>query len=230
MLLPDCTDLFIKTLSFWERLSEPEKRLLCDNTMPVRYAKGTVVHGGGEDCIGVILLKSGQLRTYILSEDGRDVTLYRLFKGDVCVLSASCVLDAITFDVFIDAEEDTEILLINSAIFHQLADQNIYVKCFGYQLATTRFSDVMWAMQQVLFMSADQRLAIFLIDELSKNGGDEIKLTHEQIARYMGSAREVVSRMLKYFAQEGVVTLSRGGLKVVDKAKLRQLAQRTKMA
>ena len=211
MLQQDCTDLFIKNLSFWEQLSNDEKHLLCDNTMPVKYAKGTGVHGGGDDCVGIMLIKSGQLRTYILSEDGRDITLYRLFKGDVCILSASCVLDAITFDVFIDAEEDTEVLLINSAVFHQLA--------------TTRFSDVMWAMQQVLFMSVDKRLAIFLIDELAKGNSDEIKLTHEQIARYMGSAREVVSRMLKYFAQEGVVALSRGGLKIIDKAKLRRLAQ-----
>lgn len=225
MLQQDCSDLFIKNLSFWEQLSDEEKHLLCDHTMPVKYAKGTSVHGGGDDCVGILLVKSGQLRTYIMSEDGRDVTLYRLFESDVCILSASCVLEAITFDVFIDAEEDTEVLLINSVIFHQLADQNIYVKCFGYQLATTRFSDVMWAMQQVLFMSADKRLAIFLIDELAKSGGDEIKLTHEQIARYMGSAREVVSRMLKYFAQEGIVALSRGGLKVIDKARLRHLAQ-----
>lgn len=222
---PDCTDLFITNLSFWERLSEDEKYFLCSNAMPVKYAKGENVHGGGEDCVGVLLIKSGQLRVYMLSEDGRDITLYRLFKGDVCILSASCVLEAITFDVFIDAEEDAEVLLIGSAIFHQLADRNIYVKCFGYQLATIRFSDVMWAMQQVLFMSADKRLAIFLIDELSKNGGDEIRLTHEQIARYMGSAREVVSRMLKYFAQEGIVTLSRGGLRVIDKEKLRRLTE-----
>ncbi|MDF3005211.1 MAG: putative transcriptional regulator [Oscillospiraceae bacterium] len=225
MLQQDCSDLFIKNLSFWEQLSDEEKHLLCDHTMPVKYAKGASVHGGGDDCIGILLVKSGQLRTYIMSEDGRDVTLYRLFESDVCILSASCVLEAITFDVFIDAEEDTDVLLINSVIFHQLADQNIYVKCFGYQLATTRFSDVMWAMQQVLFMSADKRLAIFLTDELAKSGGDEIKLTHEQIARYMGSAREVVSRMLKYFAQEGIVALSRGGLKVIDKARLRRLAQ-----
>lgn len=222
---PDCTDLFITNLSFWEQLSDDEKYFLCSNAMPVKYPKGTTIHGGGEDCVGVLLIKSGQLRIYMLSEDGRDITLYRLFEGDVCILSASCVLEAITFDVFIDAEADTEVLLINSAVFRQLAERNIYVKCFGYQLSATRFSDVMWAMQQVLFMSADKRLAIFLIDELSKNGGDEIRLTHEQIARYMGSAREVVSRMLKYFAQEGIVTLSRGGLKIIDKAKLRSLAQ-----
>ena len=159
----------------------------------------------------------------MLSEEGRDVTLYRLFSGDICILSASCVLDAITFDVFIDAEEDTDVLLISSAAFHQIAEENIYVKCFGYELATTRFSDVMWAMQQILFMGVDKRLAIFLWDETAKTGSNSIKMTHEQIARYMGSAREVVSRMLKYFAGEGIVALSRGEIRVMDKEQLSKL-------
>lgn len=225
MQLQECSKLFEKSFPFWKHLTENEKMLLCENTSTATYKKGSNVHNGSDDCIGILLVKSGQLRTYLLSEDGRDITLYRLFKGDVCILSASCIIESITFDVFIDAEEDTDVLLVNSALFHQLADDNIYVKNFGYQLATTRFSDVMWAMQQILFMSADRRLAIFLLDELAKNGSDELKLTHEQIAKYMGSAREVVSRMLKYFSEEGIVKLSRGCLKIIDKNKLRKLAQ-----
>lgn len=90
-------------------------------------------------------------------------------------------------------------------------------------MATTRFSDVMWAMQQILFMGVDKRLAIFLWDETAKTGSNSIKMTHEQIARYMGSAREVVSRMLKYFAGEGIVALSRGEIRVMDKEKLSKL-------
>ena len=79
-------------------------------------------------------------------------------------------------------------------------------------------------MQQILFMSLDKRLAIFLLDEASKLGSDTIKLTHEQIAKYMGSAREVVSRMLKYFVSEGMISSSRsGGIKLLDKARLRKL-------
>lgn len=213
----------LKQCAFWEHLDEKQKRQLCDNTVSAHYAKGAVVHSGNADCIGVLLVKQGQLRTYMLSEEGRDVTLYRLFSGDICILSASCVLDAITFDVFIDAEEDTDVLLISSAVFHQIAEENIYVKCFGYELATTRFSDVMWAMQQILFMGVDKRLAIFLWDEAAKTGSNSIKMTHEQIARYMGSAREVVSRMLKYFAGEGIVALSRGEIRIMDKEKLNKL-------
>ncbi|MGL6200339.1 MAG: Crp/Fnr family transcriptional regulator [Lachnospiraceae bacterium] len=219
----DCVDLLIKYFSFWEYLSDQEKEFLCANAIAAHYPKGTNVYNGTEDCIGIVLVKKGQLRNYMLSEDGRDVTLYRLFEGDICILSASCVLEAITFDVFIDAEEDTDALIINSAVFRQMADNNIYMKCFGYQLATARFSDVMWAMQQILFMGADKRLAIFLWDEIIKNKTNEIKMTHEQIARYMGSAREVVSRMLKYFAEEGIVELYRGGVRVIDKKKLQSL-------
>jgi len=220
--------LFERYFSFWPHLSEQEKRQFLESSGTAVYQKGMNVHGGSNDCVGVLLVKSGQLRAYMLSEDGKDITLYRLFQGDVCILSASCVLDAITFDIFIDAEENSELLLVNSSVYHRLADKNIYMKSFGYELATTRFSDVMWAMEQILFMSFDRRLAIFLLDELSKTTGGEIRMTHEQIAKYMGSAREVVSRMLKYFSGEGIVSLSRGGVTVLDRARLRQLAQETR--
>lgn len=219
--------VFSKRLSFWKHLSGSEKELLCGSTSVKIYPKGEVIHSGGSDCIGVLLIQSGQLRTYILSEDGRDITLFRQYADDVCILSASCVLQAITFDVFIEAEEDTKVLLISSAAFRSLTESCIYVKSFANELAADRFSEVMWAMQQILFMSFDRRLAIFLTDELAKTGGSEIFLTHEQIAKYMGSAREVVSRMLKYFSEEGLVKLSRGSVKVLDKAQLLRLASGT---
>ena len=159
------------------------------------------------------------------SEDGRDVTLYRLFGGEVCILSASCVMDSVNIDLYIDAEEDTEAYCISAGVFRRLMQQNVHVRCYAYQMTAERFSDSMWTMQQVLFMSADRRLAIFLTDELAKTGGDEVRMTHDQMAKYMGSAREVVSRMLKYFAQEGWVRLFRGGVQVLDRKKLQQLAR-----
>lgn len=223
MLTSECTELFARYFSFWEHLNDSEKELLCNNTTSKKYIKGSNLHSASEKCLGVILVKGGQLRTYMMSEEGRSITLFRLFPGDVCILSASCVLDEITFDVFVDAEEDSEVLMINSSAFHQLADKNIYVEAFGYKLATTRFSDVMWAMQQILFMGVDKRLAIFLLDEISQKGTADLKFTHEEAARYVGTAREVVTRMLKYFASEGIVELSRGEIRVIDKQKLRAL-------
>ena len=175
--------------------------------------------------MGILLLRSGQLRSYLLSEDGRDVTLYRLFGGEVCILSASCVMDAVNIDLYIDAEEDTEALCISAGIFRQLMQENDYERSYSYQMTAERFSDTMWTMQQILFMSADRRLAIFLTDELAKTGGADLRMTHDQMAKYMGSAREVVSRMLKYFAQEGWVRLYRGGVQVLDKQKLQALAR-----
>lgn len=225
MVSDESVRLLSKYFSAWDHLSKKEQAEFLANTSLVRYQKGENIHRGENDCVGVLLIKSGLLRSYMLSEEGKEITLYRLGPGDICILSASCVLKAITFDVHTDAEEDTELLLISSLYFDALVERNVYVECFAYKLATDRFSDVMWAMQQILFMSMDKRLAVFLWDELSKTDGDTIHLTHEQTAKYIGSAREVVTRMLKYFASEGIVELSRGGIKIIDKKKLRSLTE-----
>ena len=206
MLTPTDIDFLTHSLTFWDNLKPIEQQLILDYTMPLTYKQGTTIHGGNRDCIGVLLVKSGTLRTYLLSDEGKEVTLYRLSSGDICILSASCLLKNITFDVHIDAEVDTQILLIDSSIFARITSQNIYVENFSYKVAAEKFSDVIWAM-----------------DEATKNNSNTIYLTHEQIAKYMGSAREVVSRMLKYFANEGWVQLSRGSITLMNKKCLRAL-------
>ncbi len=214
---------YSETFPFWEALSDSDKKYICDSSAAVDYKKGAHIHDGSE-CSGVIMVQSGCLRLYIMSEEGKDITLYRLLPGDMCMLSASCVIEAITFDVFVDAEEDSRCFVISGPAFAALSDRNHEVKIFALETAVGRFSDVMWVMQQILFMSMDRRLAIFLSDESARLGSDTVELTHEQIARYMGSAREVVSRMLKYFASEGIVELSRKGVRITDRKKLRALA------
>ena len=212
-----------KHFPFWGALAPADRDALCSHSSMVRYAKGEIVHDSSE-CTGVILVKTGCLRLYLLSEEGKEITLYRLFAGDTCMLSASCVIQSITFDVFVDAEEDSECCVVSGGTFAEVSERVPAVKIFALETAVSRFSDVMWVMQQILFMSMDKRLAIFLLDEAAKNGSDTIKLTHEQIAKYMGSAREVVSRMLKYFASEGIVSSSRSeGIKILDKRRLRAL-------
>ena len=216
--------LFESAFPFWNSLSEWDQKTFVLSSYEVKYNRGTNIHDGGE-CTGVILVKSGCLRLYLLSDEGKEVTLYRLFPGEICILSASCVLDSITFDVLIDAEEDSECVVVGGCAYEGVWQKNNDVKIFTYETALSLFSDVMWVMQQILFMSMDKRLAIFLLDEVSKTGGDTVKLTHEQIAKYMDSAREVVSRMLKYFVSEGIITQSRSeGIKVVDKKRLKGLA------
>ena len=210
-------------LPFWDRLSSEEKLLLSQNAVSVLYDKHTAIHTADFECIGILLVKSGTLRVYMLSEDGKEITLYRISSGDVCILSAACVLQAITFDVCIDAVSDCDVIQISSAAFSKVMGENVYAEAFAYKLATERFSDVMWAMQQILFMSFDRRLATFLIDESAAQGSESVKMTHEEIASMMGSAREVVTRMLKYFSSEGWVELSRGMVKILDREKLMEI-------
>lgn len=207
----------------WEKMSVSEQEAFLANSQLMKYPKSTCIHSGDQTCAGLLIVHSGMLRTYLLSEEGKEITLYRLGPGDMCILSASCMLSNITFDVHIDAEEDTELWLTSAPYFAKLSESNIYVECFSYKLAADRFSDVMWAMQQMLFMKMDRRLAIFLWDEMAKSDSESINYTHEQVAKYMGSAREVVTRMLKHFVEEGIVQLSRGGIKIIDKTKLRAL-------
>ena len=224
MASSELAHIYSEIFPFWNTISEEDRRALCQNTQIVSYDKGRTIHRGGE-CSGVILVRSGSLRLYMMSEEGKDITLYRLQGGELCMLSASCLLgEAITFDVSVDAEEESICYVINGAVFAAIAERSPDMKIFALETVVSRFSDVMWVMQQILFMSMDKRLAIFLADESARTGTDTIALTHEQIARYMGSAREVVSRMLKYFANEGIVEVSRKGIKILDKARLRQLA------
>lgn len=215
----------LKKLPLWDLLIEEEKILVESNLYNMSFKKGELIPKKSESCFGIIFVKKGSLRVHIISEDGRDVTLYRIKEGDMCTLSSSCVLDAITFEVHIEAEEKTEIINIPSNIFKRIMEENIHVKAFMYEGIAARFSDVMWIMQQILFVGIDKRIAAFLIKESEELGKDKIKITHEQLAKYIGSAREVVSRMLKYFEQEGLVSLGRGSIEIKDRNELLKIAE-----
>jgi len=215
---------FEKHLPFWPHLTADQRALLVSGTSRRSFRAGENVHGRTGDCTGILLVLSGELRSYFLSEDGREVTLYRLLPGSLCILSASCVLETITFDVSIDAEVDTELLVVRADVFNRLTKENIYMDRDVHKEAVARFSDVMWTMQQVLFMKLDRRLAIFLTEEVLDRDTDTLRMTHDQIARHVGSAREVITRMLKYFAAEGLVELGRGTVTVTDPEGIRALA------
>lgn len=180
------------------------------------------MHRSEENCKGLMAVRSGQLRTYILSDEGREVTLFRVYANDVCVLSASCLMDSIEFDVLIEATDRTEVLVIPSLCLNQIIKSNPYVELYLYKSATEKFSEVMWTMQQILFQKIDQRVARFLWDESMRNHHDELQMTHDEIAKYIGSAREVVTKVLKYLAEHQAVELRRGKIIILDKEKLKK--------
>ena len=217
-------DIIKERLTFWEHLNTQEQNLIWDNSVKMKYKKGDNLYNSLNDCTGIIIVKTGTLRTYIVSEEGKEVTLYLLEEGDICALSASCVLNNITFDVTVDSEDESEIILVRLNEIPKIY-KNIYVENFLLNEGISRFSDVMWAMQQILFFKFDERLAIYLLDESSRNKKDTIVSTHDNIAKHLGSAREVVSRMLKYFSKESIVELSRGKIKILDKEALRTIVK-----
>jgi len=213
---------FQNIFPFWEQLNSEEQNIVSASALPQKMKKGDILHRGCGECSGIVHVAKGQLRVYIVSEEGREVTLYRLHQGELCVLSASCLMDAIVFDVLIEAVQESELVVLPSPALSAIMDRNPMVELSLYKRVVENFSEVMWTMQQILFMGVDKRVAHFLWDEMAKTGDTTIRLTHEEVARFIGSAREVVTKVLKYFVEEEVVSLSRGKIEIIDKVKLRK--------
>ncbi|WRS28041.1 Crp/Fnr family transcriptional regulator [Oscillospiraceae bacterium MB08-C2-2] len=209
----------------WELLTKEQQAQLKKVTAERRFSKGQLLHSGEDKCSGLFLVKSGQLRVFILSENGKQITLYRLFAWDICLFSASCIMKNINFILHVEAEKDSDILVIPPDIYANLMKTSLPVADYTNQLMASRFSDVMWIMEQVLFTSFDSRLASFLVEQSEIEDTTLLRITHDEIARHMGSAREVVTRMLNYFSGEGLVELSRGQVSLINLKKLRSLIQ-----
>ena len=209
----------------WERLTPQQQAALSGSMFSRRVRRGDVIHQGDADCTGLLLVKSGQLRAFMLSEDGREITLYRLFERDLCLFSASCMMRSIQFDITIQAEKDAELWVIPAETYRQVMEESAPLSNFTNEVMAARFSDVMWLIEQVLWKSFDRRLAAFLLEEAAIEGTRTLKITHELIGKHMGNPREVVTRMLRYFQGEGLVRLSRGTVEIVDEIALRGLAE-----
>ena len=207
----------------YNQLTKIEQDLLKNNVTLRKFEKGSVIHNGSADCLGLLLVESGQLRAYMVSEDGREITLYRLFERDMCLFSASCMLSSIQFDITISVEKDTNLWLIPANVYKDIMEKSAKVANYTNELMASRFTDVMWLVEQIMWKSFDKRLAAFLLEECSIENSYVLKITHEKIAAHLGSAREVVTRMLKYFQTEGLVKLTRGTIEVVDYESLSQI-------
>ena len=207
----------------WDKLDTDQQSRLLDALRFQTVKRGTILHNGSLDCTGLLLVKTGQLRAYILSDEGREITIYRLFDRDMCLFSASCIMRSIQFEVIIQAEKDTELWVIPPEVYQRLMEESAAVANYTSELMASRFSEVMWLMEQVMWKSMDKRVAAFLLEEASIEGTEALKITHEAIANHLGSHREVITRMLRYFQSEGMVKLSRGMVTILDAARLEAL-------
>ena len=216
---------FSQYFPVWDKLTKAQQQHLLSVSHPLQAKAGTVLHNGSMDCLGLLLIRSGQLRVYTLSDEGREITLYRLFDMDICLFSASCVMPNVQFEVVVEAEKDCDMWVIPSCLFKNLMEESAPVANYANQLISSRFSEVMWLMEQIMWKSFDKRLAAFLLEESALEEASSLKITHEKIANHMGTAREVVTRMLRYFQNEGLVQLTRGAVEITDTKGLARLSE-----
>lgn len=209
----------------WDKLTADQKNRLSAMSEFRKVRAGTVLHDGGAECLGLLLVRSGQLRAYILSDEGREITINRFFEMDLCVFSASCVMPNMQFDIVVEAEKDSELWIIPACLYRNLMDESLAVSNYSNNLMMLHFSELMWLVEQVMWKSFDKRLAKFLVDECHLEGTDSLKITHEKIANHMGTAREVVTRMLRYFQSEGTVRLTRGTVEITAMKRLERLSE-----
>lgn len=216
---------FSEFLPVWDRLTEDQRALLESRLISRTMKKGERISAGAPNCMGLLLIRSGQLRASILSEEGREITIYRLFDRDLCLFSAACMLRSIQFEITISAEKDTALWVIPADVYQKVMEESAALANFTNEVMGTRFSEVMWLMEQILWKSFDKRLAGFLLEEMAIEGTKQLKITHEAIGNHLGNPREVVTRMLRYFQNEGLVLLSRGTVEILEEKQLRSIAR-----
>jgi len=215
----------LKTLPYWDKLTENE-RILAEQTAYVRYYKAEEqLYGPCVDCVGMIHILKGEARAYLLSDEGREVTLFNVKEGDNCILSASCVLAHLSFEAHMKTTKPSDILIIPVSLFGDFCSNNIHVRCFAYELATKRFSSVVSVMEQTLFARVDKRLAGLLLLMYRETGNPEIRITQEQLALRINSVRETVGRTLKRFAEDGMIEIRRGAIQLRNIPKLEKTAE-----
>ena len=209
----------------YNKLTNQQQELLSAHATKRTVPPGTILHNGDATCMGLLVIREGQLRAFLTSEEGREITLYRLFARDICLFSASCMLNSIQFEITITAEKETEFWIIPPYVYKNLMDNSLAVSNYTNQIMATRFTDIMWLVEQIQWKSFDKRLAHFLLEECAIEETNILKITHEKIAAHLGTAREVVTRMLKYFQTENMVQLTRGAIEILDEEKLARLSE-----
>lgn len=171
-----------------------------------------VVFSQGQSCENYIVLAAGQVKVFTRSADGRELVLYRINAGEMCVLTTSCLLGGSHYPAEAVTEAAVEAYLVPRNRFSELLDSDTQFRHFVFDSFSQRLTALMAQMEQVTLDSVDQRLSRFLLQQAQN---DCLQITHQDIAVNIGSAREVVSRRLKELEKQGVVRLSRGKIELL---------------
>lgn len=209
---------FLKnSIPFYNTLTFDEQEDFNKNSFHTVFKANQFSHIAQKECSGLFVILNGSLRAFLNSPDGKEITLYKLLNGDCCIFTASCIFNNINFNVNVEALEDTEIIVLPSQYVDSIQNNNIAFQKYILQLTQSKMSEVIWIIEEILFSSFDKRLKDYLLNFNSNT----IVTTHNTIAKDLGTAREVVSRMLKHFENEGIVKLSRGIIEIIDLEKIK---------
>lgn len=213
-------ELFEQSFPFWGSLTEEEQTEMILGTTKNVCKKKTRLHFGGGECAGVQIIEKGRARVFITSPNGGDITLFRLIDGDVSILSAACMLNGMDVELDMEMETDCTVYTVPKRLYKKLYDENGLVKDYTMEMVSEKFSDIMWLFNQFVFSNVASRLAGTLLEHRAMEGSDILHVTHETLARDAGTAREVVTRLLKQFQADGMVGLTRGKVEILDAGKL----------
>lgn len=208
---------------FWEALTKREQEELQQAVVETVCQKGTLLHYGGKECAGVQIIRKGQARVFVTSPNGGEITLFRLIEGDVSILSAACMMKGMDIELDMEFEKDSVICTIPKFVYKKVHDENTAVKDYTLEMISEKFSDIMWLFNQYVFSNVASRLADAILEHRALAGDDVLTITHDGLARDLGTAREVVTRLLKQFQLDGLVKLTRGKIEVLDAGKLAKI-------
>ena len=229
MINPESQDaLFIsENLKFWNDLTGLQKQMLLTYANSYRIDEGIQLIRSSTECQGMILIKSGRIRAFLTSENGKEITLFRLLPEDSCIMTASCMIEGVRFQIFLEAEKEVEMYLIPQTVFIRLNSENSVVKDYTMNALASKFSEALSIVDSLVFASVPSRIAQHLIEMLSFEDSmdNTVHTTHDNIAKNIGSVREVVSRILKGLERDGILSLSRNQIIVKDIKRLYDLTQ-----
>ncbi|HET9250582.1 MAG TPA: Crp/Fnr family transcriptional regulator [Candidatus Eisenbacteria bacterium] len=223
------------SVSGWELLSKvaffadapPElQREIAQSASVVRLAAGAYFLREGDTCGHFAVVVSGRMRVFKLGESGHEITLYHVGAGEACPLNVSCILSDRPVPAMARVEEDVEAVVMPAASFRRWVASHESLRSVIFEMFSTRLTEVMSLVEEVAFRRMDQRLAKRLIELFQAHGDETVETTHADIAADLGTAREVVSRLLKEFERLGAIGLARGRIELVDGALLRGMAGR----
>ncbi len=214
---------FEKYIPIWSKLTPEQQNIIKNSAVMHRVPAQSVIHNGSVDCMGLVIVCSGQLRSFILSDEGREVTVYRLFERDICLFSSSCIMPSIQFEITVSAEKQSELMVIPPNSFKRVLSTSAPFANYINEIMASRLSEAIWLLERILWKSLDKRLAVFLLEEASLESTSILHITHERIANHMGTAREVITRVLKYFQNEGLVSIGRGTIELLNIPQLEKL-------